>query len=54
MESFKKFSKNKLPDRSKLFSSSKDECNSEKDYTKAVDIWNVFKMNTMGDYHDLY
>ena len=27
---------------------------SEKDYLKAVDIWNVFKINTMGDYHDLY
>ena len=26
----------------------------EKDYFKAVDIWNVFKINTMGDYHDLY
>ena len=21
---------------------------------KAVDVWNVFKMNTIGDYHDLY
>ena len=26
----------------------------KKDYFKAADIWNVFKMNTMGDYHDLY
>ena len=31
----------------------KDECSSEKDYLKAIDVWNVFKMNTMGDYHDL-
>ena len=31
-----------------------DECISEKDYLRAVDVWNVFKMNTMGDYHDLY
>ena len=44
--SFKKFSENKLPDKSKFFSSLKDECISEKDYLKAVDIWNVFKMNT--------
>ena len=35
------------------FSSLKDECISEKDYLHAIDIWNVFKMNTMGDYHDL-
>ena len=54
MDSFKKFSENKLPDKSKFFSSSKDVCISEKDYLKAADIWNVFKMNSMGDYLDLY
>ena len=54
MDSFKKFSENKLPDRSNIFSSLKDECISEKDYLKTADVWNVFKMNTMGDYHDLY
>ena len=21
---------------------------------KVIDIWNVFKMNTVGDYHDFY
>ena len=37
------------------FSSSlKDECINEKDYLHAINIWNVFKMNTMDDYHDLY
>ena len=54
MDSFKKFSENKLPDRSKFFSSFKYKCITEKDYLKAVDIWNVFKMNTMGDCSDLY
>ena len=59
MDSFKKFSENKLPDRffsliDKFFISLKDVCISEKDYLKANNIWNVFKMNTMGDYHDLY
>ena len=44
--------KNKLPYRSKFFSSLKVECFNEKDYLKAVDVWNVFKMKTMGDYHD--
>ena len=51
-DNFKKFSENKLPDRCKIFSSLKDECISEKDYLKAKNIWNVFEMNTMGDYHD--
>ena len=54
MDSFKRFSENKLPDRSKFFSSLKDECVSEKDYFRAINVWNIFKMNTMGDYHDLY
>ena len=53
-DSFKKFSENKLLNKSRFFSSLKDECISEKDYQGANNIWNVFKMNTMGDYHDLY
>ena len=54
MDSFEKFSKNKLTDKCKFFSSFKDECTSEKYYSHAIKVWNVFKMNTMGDYHDLY
>ena len=53
-DSFKKFSENRLPDRCKFFSSLKDNCISEKDYLKANNIWNVFKMTTVGDYHDFY
>ena len=34
MDSFKKFSENKLPERCKFFSSLKDECIGEKDYEK--------------------
>ena len=54
MNSFKKFSEDKLPDRSIFSSSLKDVCISEKDYRKVDNIWNVFKMNTMSDYHYLY
>ena len=43
--SFQKFFEDKLPDKCEFFSSLKDRCVSKKD---------VFKMNTMGDYHDLY
>ena len=52
MVSFKRFSENNLPDKSKFFSSLKDECISEKDYQRASNVWNAFKMNLMGDYHD--
>ena len=54
MDSFKKFPGDKLFDRSKFFISLKDECISKKDYMKVNNIWNVFKMNAVGDYHDLY
>ena len=54
MKSFKKFSDDKLPDKSKFFSSLKTECISVKDYLHAINVWNIFKMNTMGDYHYLY
>ena len=54
MDSLKKFSENKLPDKCKFFSSLKDECISEKDYQRANNIWNAFKMNSISDYHDLY
>ena len=54
MDSFEKFFDEKEPDRCEFFSSLKDECVSEKEYSYAIDIWNVFKVNTMGDYHDFY
>ena len=55
MDSFKKFSEDKLPERCKFFSSLKDECISEKDYLHAIDVWNAFKMNAMGnEYHIFY
>ena len=54
MDSFAKFSKNKLPDKCKFFSSLKDDCSSEKDYEGANNIWNAFKKNLMGDHHNLY
>ena len=38
MDSFENFFEGKLPDRSKIFSSLKDVCISEKDYLKAVDV----------------
>ena len=53
-DSFKKFSEDKLTDECKFFSSLKDECISEKDYQRIKNIWNVFKMNSLRDYHDLY
>ena len=38
MDHFKKFSEDKLPDRCEFFSSLKEECISEKDYSHAIDV----------------
>ena len=54
MDSFKKFSEDKLPHKSKIFSFLKGKCIREKDYQRANNVWNAFKMNTIGDYDDLY
>ena len=43
-----------LPDRSKFFSSLKNEYISEKDYLHAINVQSAFEMNTMGNYHDIY
>ena len=54
MNSFGKFSEDKLPDRCDFYSSLKDKCISEKNHLHAVTVWNEFKMKSLGDYHDLY
>ena len=54
MGSFKNFSEDKIPDKCNFFSSLKDECISEEDYQRAIDVWNVVKINTTGYYHGLY
>ena len=54
MESFGRYFEYKLIDRCKIFSSLKDVCISEKYNLKANNIWKVFKMNTVDDYHDVY
>ena len=54
MDSFTKIFDEKWPNRCKSFSSLKDECISEKGHLHDIDARNVFKMNAMGDYYDLY
>ena len=54
MDSFKKFSEDKLPDKSEFFSSLKNKCISKEEYDKAISIWSVFRIKTLGEYHDLY
>ena len=54
MNSFKKFKENKLPDKSKFFSLLKDCGINEKEYQRAINVWKVFRIKNLGEYHDLY
>ena len=52
--SFKKFKETNLLDIDKFFSSLKDCGISEKEYQRACDVWKVFEIKKLGEYHDLY
>ena len=54
LDSFNRFDENTLPDKNKFFSSLKDKCISKEEYHRAIKIWDVFKIKTLGVYHDLY
>ena len=65
MNSIKRFSEEKLPDKECFGSFVKDETTGEngeklddhignKDYLRWKKIWNKFNMKNMGDYHDHY
>ena len=41
MDSHEKFFEDKLPDRSKFYSSLEDECLSNRNYLHANNVWNV-------------
>ena len=65
MDSFKRFSEEKLPDKECFYSSVKDKTTgdngkkldghiSDEDYLTCNKIWNEFNMKNMGDYHNHY
>ena len=65
INSFKRFSEEKMPDKKYCHSSVKDWINdnngekldghiNDKDYLRCKKIWNEFNMKNMGHYHDHY
>ena len=54
MNSFKRFNEDKLPDKSKFFSSLKEYGINEKGYERGINVWKVFKIKDLGQYYDLY
>ena len=54
LDSFKKFKESKLPDNDNFFSSLKDCGISDQEYQRAVNLWKVFEIKNLGEYHNLY
>ena len=54
MDSFDKFNKTELPTKEEFYSILYDEHITNDDYKHAQKVWTTFKLETMGDYHNLY
>ena len=54
MESWKKFDENTLPPKEAFQSNLNLEDIRDEDYPYAQKVWDVFEINNLGEYHDLY
>ena len=52
--SLEKFDKNTLPPKEAFYSNLNLEDISDEDYKHAQKVWDVFKINDLGEYHGLY
>ena len=54
MDSFEKLNKTELPTKEDFYSILNNEHITDKQYEHAQNVWNTFKLKSMGEYHDLY
>ena len=54
MDSWDKFSEDKLPDKDKFYSKLNMDGVSDKDYEHTYKVWKEFGIKNMGEYHDSY
>ena len=54
MDSWEKLDGNILPPKEVFYSNLNLEDISDEDYTHTQKVWDVFEINNIGDYHDLY
>ena len=54
MNTEERFNETKLPPKKAFYSRLSGEGITEEDYKHALNVWNVFKMKTFKDYHELY
>ena len=54
MDSFEKFNEKELPTKDQFHSILNDQHITDDEYNHAQEVWNTFRIRTLGDYHDLY
>ena len=54
MDSQERFDETSLPDKKYVYSELNLEGITDKDHSHAQKIWEVFEINNLGEYHDLY
>ena len=54
MDNFKKCKDICLPDKECFFNSLKSCSISDEEYQRAINVWNIFNIKNLGEYHDLY
>ena len=54
MDSFDKFNKTELPTKEEFYSILSNERITDGDYQHAQNVWKTFKLQNMGEYHNLY
>ena len=54
MTSFDKFNYDNFPSIEECYNQLNNEDMTEEDYNRALNVWDLFKLNNMGEYHDLY
>jgi len=54
MDSFERFDETVLPEKEKFYSSLNGKGISDEEYAHAQEVWETFRCQNLGDYHDLY
>ena len=54
IDSWKRFNETELSSKDEFYSKLNPEDISADDHAHAINVWNTFKINNLGEYHDLY
>ena len=54
MDSWKRFNETELPSKDKFYSTLNLEDILDDDYTHAINVWKIFNISNLGEYHDLH